>query len=279
MANRAFTHTRLRPYNNRAYQGTSNIPSDYLSRQEYGDQDIPDSEKDLIDSDLIVLLSEFYEDRETFEKIHFDPENIFPPELDRTIANRLREEEKQTSIRPDDSVQFRPKPIDDQKNEPKNEPNDEPNCTDLYLSFKHLANNKPTEFDWMLEKQNDESNYHCNPNPEQRFQRISATEEWVSFSKNNDSGFDFTKTDKNNESRDGYFNLLFHDSNNNSSNNDCYLNLLFNNSSNNGTVLTDENSLHAASVLQDTQEITPPVGYQSSSAMSKPAENLCDNLS
>ena len=129
------------------------------------------------------------------------PENIFPSELDRTIANRLREEEKQTSIRPDDYVQFRPRLLDDQKIEPKDEPNDrstpngEPNCTDWYLSFKHLANNKPTdsEFDWMLEKQMDESNYHSSPNPKQRFQRVSATEEWKSISKNNDSGFDFTK--------------------------------------------------------------------------------------
>ena len=172
-------------------KGSSNIPSDFLSRQEYRDQDIPDSEKDLIDSDLIVLLSEFYEDSETFEKIHFDPENIFPPELDRTIANRLREEEKQTSIRPDDYVQFRPRLIDDQKNEPK----DELNYTDLYLSFKRLANNKPTEFNCMLERQNDVSNDHSNLDSKQKFQRVSANEEWLAFSNNNDTAFDFTEDD------------------------------------------------------------------------------------
>jgi len=58
--------------------GHKNLVADQLSHQTYEDIPISESEKDLLDDELIALMTEYFDDKGTFTGKHFDSETVKP---------------------------------------------------------------------------------------------------------------------------------------------------------------------------------------------------------
>ncbi|MDW3614930.1 MAG: DDE-type integrase/transposase/recombinase, partial [Nitrososphaeraceae archaeon] len=192
--------------------GKNNVTADILSRQEYGEPEISEAEKELIDSELIVLLTDFFDDKKAFDTANFAAENIFSLDLDRTIADRLHAEDRQTASQTDyDQVQHTPKWLVDQLPQER-----EMESMCLYLQYEANVNGLPTESNWRLGKQNVgcELHDHVNLNSKQKFEKVSATDDWNSFSNTNNFDFDWTVDDNDNNTCNSYLNMLFNNKRN-----------------------------------------------------------------
>jgi len=67
--------------------GHKNLVADHLSRQTYDNEDISDAEKDLLDDNLIALISDYFDNKEDFCEKHFENENV---KRERTIWRSMK---------------------------------------------------------------------------------------------------------------------------------------------------------------------------------------------